>query len=89
MINLPDLEPPLIPGCPGNIYTTNATLDWPLDLGVDNSHPSLDVTCDPGPGFTFTDPVTDVVCSTKDAAGNMAERNCTFQVFLGKSVLTH
>ncbi|XP_071791791.1 uncharacterized protein [Asterias amurensis] len=81
-----DLEPPLIPGCPGNIYTTNATLDWPLDLGVDNSHPSLDVTCDPGPGFTFTDPVTDVVCSTKDAAGNMAERNCTFQVFLADGI---
>ncbi|XP_022079386.1 neurogenic locus notch homolog protein 2-like [Acanthaster planci] len=77
-----DLVPPRIPYCPGNMHTNDFRHEWPVDMAVDNSHPTLNVTCEPAPGEELTDYVTNVNCYVHDKAGNAAEENCTFQIYL-------
>ncbi|XP_038049131.1 neurogenic locus notch homolog protein 1-like [Patiria miniata] len=77
-----DVEPPRIPYCPGIIHTNNSQHEWPVDIAVDNSHQKLNVTCEPKSGDPLTDYITNVTCYVQDMAGNAAEKNCTFKIYL-------
>lgn len=76
----PDVTPPVISGCPGNISVTSAAplaVTWTPPTATDNcTTPTLTSSHQPGAVFPFG--TTTVTYTAKDAANNMA--NCTFTV---------
>ena len=76
----PDVTPPVITGCPGNISVTSAVpaaVNWTPPTATDNcTTPTLTSSHQPGAVFPFG--TTTVTYTAKDAANNMA--TCTFTV---------
>jgi hypothetical protein len=78
IISATDVVPPVITGCPGNITTNNAVVNWASPSATDNCSPSVTVTCNPPSGSAFQEGLTDVTCFSSDLALNTA--TCSFIV---------
>ena len=71
-------------GCPDNILTNNATVEYEEPTATDGNV-NLAVSCDPPSGSTLLEnEVTTVICTASDEAGNVALNNCSFTVTVGE-----
>jgi hypothetical protein len=80
-----DHEPPVFSGCPANItnYTVGGlpkAVTWTQPTANDNCQGAVPVSSIPTNGSTFSNGVTVVTCTAKDASGNT--NTCTFTVTL-------
>ncbi|XP_038072804.1 tyrosine-protein phosphatase 10D-like isoform X2 [Patiria miniata] len=77
-----DTTPPnaTFTNCSGDMLTNNAIVDYDEPTASEGDV-SLSVSCDPPSGSKFPENQdTTVVCTASDAAGNVADQNCTFVV---------
>ncbi|XP_022093941.1 tyrosine-protein phosphatase 10D-like isoform X2 [Acanthaster planci] len=67
-------------GCPDNVLTNNATVDYTEPTATEGDV-KLTVSCDPPSGSVFMENQdTAVICNAADAAGNIANESCTFNI---------